>query len=79
MLSSCARIPINSLVKRLDNNLFEIFVLLAQGGSVTEIANDLNISPKTASNHRDNIMHKLAVKNLVELSRYAIRHGVVTA
>ena len=66
---------INTLSKRE----FEIFILLAQGSSVNEIASNLNISPKTASNHRDNIMHKLAVKNLVELSRYAIRHGVVTA
>ncbi|MES0328366.1 MAG: response regulator transcription factor [Gammaproteobacteria bacterium] len=66
---------INALSKRE----FEIFVLLAQGRAVTEVASDLNISPKTASNHRDNIMHKLGVKNLVELSRYAIRHGVVTA
>jgi len=66
---------INALSKRE----FEIFVLLAQGRAVTEVASDLNISPKTASNHRDNIMNKLGVKNLVELSRYAIRHGVVTA
>jgi len=66
---------INALSKRE----FEIFVLLAQGSAVTEVASDLNISPKTASNHRDNIMRKLGVKNLVELSRYAIRHGVVIA
>ena len=66
---------INSLSKRE----FEIFVLLAQGRSVADVATDLNISPKTASNHRDNIMHKLGVKNLVELSLCAIRHGVVTA
>ena len=66
---------INALSKRE----FEIFVLLAQGTAVTEVASNLSISPKTASNHRDNIMHKLGVKNLVELSRYAIRHGVVIA
>jgi len=65
---------INSLSKRE----FEIFVLLAQGSAVSEVATALNISPKTASNHRDNIMHKLGVKNLVELSLCAIRHGVVT-
>lgn len=65
---------INSLSKRE----FEIFVLLAQGSAVSEVATVLNISPKTASNHRDNIMHKLGVKNLVELSLCAIRHGVVT-
>lgn len=66
-------------ISALSKREFEIFVLLAQGRTVTEVASDLNISPKTASNHRDNIIHKLGVKNLVELSLYAIRHGVVTA
>jgi len=58
---------------------FEIFVLLAQGRTVAEVAADLFISGKTASNHRDNIMAKLETKSLVELSRYAIRHGVISA
>jgi len=69
------RSDINALSKRE----FEIFELLAQGNSVADVAMDLSISPKTASNHRDNIMHKLGVKNLVELSRYAIRHGIISA
>ena len=69
----------SSEINALSKREFEIFVLLAQGAAVTEVASNLNISPKTASNHRDNIMRKLDVKNLVELSRYAIRHGVVTA
>ena len=69
----------SSEINTLSKREFEIFVLLAQGAAVTEVASDLNISPKTASNHRDNIMHKLGVKNLVELSRYAIRHGIVIA
>ena len=69
----------SSEINALSKREFEIFVLLAQGAAVTKVASNLNISPKTASNHRDNIMRKLDVKNLVELSRYAIRHGVVTA
>lgn len=69
----------SSEINALSKREFEIFVLLAQGAAVAEVASNLNISPKTASNHRDNIMRKLDVKNLVELSRYAIRHGVVTA
>ena len=68
-----------SEIDALSKREFEIFTLLAQGMSVAEVASSLNISPKTASNHRDNIMHKLGVKNLVELSRYAIRHGIVIA
>ena len=70
-----ASTQIDALTKRE----FEIFILLAQGRSVVEVASDLCISTKTASNHRDKIMQKLDIKTLVELSRYAIRHGVVTA
>ena len=69
----------SSVIDAFSTRQFEIFTLLAQGVSVAEVASSLNISPKTASNHRDNIMHKLGVKNLVELSRYAIRHGIVIA
>jgi len=66
-------------IDKLTKREFEIFVLLAQGGTVIEVASDLCISTKTASNHRDKIMSKLGIKTLVELSRYAIRHGVVIA
>jgi len=58
---------------------FEIFCMLAEGRSVVDIANDLNLSPKTVNNHRSDIMAKLQLKNSVELSRFAIRHGVINA
>lgn len=63
----------------LSTRQFEIFCMLAEGRSVVDIASDLNISPKTANNHRSHIMAKLQLNNSVELSRFAIRHGVINA
>ncbi|MDB5941236.1 MAG: two component transcriptional regulator, LuxR family [Ramlibacter sp.] len=55
---------------------FEVFRLLAAGLSVTEIAARLNVSAKTASTHKANLMQKMALQNQSELVRYAIRHGL---
>lgn len=55
---------------------FEVFRLLAAGASVSDIAARLNVSVKTASTHKANLMHKMALNNQSELLRYAIRHGL---
>lgn len=63
----------------LSNREFEIFRLLAEGRAVAEIAENLNLSPKTVSNHRSNLMDKLGLKSTAELVLYAVRQGVVEA
>ena len=55
----------------------EIMVLLAEGNSAKEAAAKLFISPKTAENHRTNIMNKLGLHSTLELVRYAARLGLV--
>jgi two-component system invasion response regulator UvrY len=50
---------------------------LAEGKLVAEIADELFISPKTVGVHQTNIMKKLKLRNAAELSRLAIRCGVV--
>ena len=55
---------------------FEVFRLLAGGLSVTGIAGQLNLSVKTVSTHKANLMQKLSLHNQSELVRYAIRHGL---
>jgi len=55
----------------------EIMVLLADGMSTKQIADKLFISPKTAENHRSNIMRKLEVHNTIELVRYAAKIGLI--
>ena len=63
----------------LSDREFEIFCLLAEGKTVVNISEDLHLSPKTVSNHRTHIMHKLQATNIVELTRLAIRNGLIEA
>jgi len=63
----------------LSTREFEIFRLLAEGRSVSAIAEDLNLSPKTVSNHRSRLMEKLNLKTTAELVHFAIRQGIVAA
>lgn len=55
---------------------FEVFRLLAGGVSVTHIAGRLNLSVKTVSTHKANLMQKMSLHNQSELLRYAIQHGL---
>jgi len=54
----------------------EILQLIAEAKASKEIAEMLNISIKTVYTHRRNIMEKMQAKNLAELTRLALRHGL---
>jgi DNA-binding NarL/FixJ family response regulator len=53
----------------------EILQLLVEGNSAKEIANLLNISPRTVEFHKYNMMSKLELKSLSALIQYAIKNG----
>jgi DNA-binding NarL/FixJ family response regulator len=55
----------------------EIVKLIAEGSTSEEIADELFISKKTVDRHRANMLEKLGMRNRVELTRYAIRRGLV--
>jgi DNA-binding NarL/FixJ family response regulator len=55
----------------------EVLQLLAEGKSSKEVASALNISIKTADTHRMNIMQKLDLHSVADLTRYAIRNRIV--
>jgi DNA-binding NarL/FixJ family response regulator len=55
----------------------EIVKLIAEAHTTKEIADLLVISPKTVERHRANILEKLGMRDRVELTRYAIRRGLV--
>ena len=55
----------------------EILKLIAEAHSTREIAEVLVISPKTVERHRANILGKLGMRDRVELTRYAIRRGLI--
>jgi two-component system response regulator NreC len=57
----------------------EVLAHLAEGASSADIAEALNISPKTVGRHRENIMHKLNLHSRTELVKYAIRKGIIRA
>ena len=56
----------------------EVLALLADGSSTAEIAKSLSISPATARNHIQNILHKLQVHSRLEAVSYALKHGLIT-
>jgi DNA-binding NarL/FixJ family response regulator len=62
---------------RLTEREREVLRLVAAGKSNKEIAQQLVISPKTASVHRTNIMEKLGVRNSAELVRYVMEHRLL--
>ena len=55
----------------------EILKLVAEGYTNKQIAETLVISEKTVERHRANILEKLGMRDRVELTRYAIRHGLI--
>jgi DNA-binding NarL/FixJ family response regulator len=55
----------------------EVVKLIAEGQTSEEIADALIISPKTVDRHRANVLEKLGMRNRVELTRYAIKRGLV--
>lgn len=55
----------------------QVATLLAEGKSASEIAAELHIATSTVDVHRRNLMRKLDLHNVVELTRYAVRMGLV--
>lgn len=56
----------------------EIMQLLAEGNTIKQIADQLFLSIKTIYTHRNQIMKKLQVKNMAELTKLALRDGLIT-
>lgn len=58
---------------------FEVFLLLADSKSVNEIAELLNLSPKTVGHHYTHLRNKLGINDIAGLTRLAIRQGLIDA
>ena len=67
------RVPRTVLTERED----EVVKLIAEGNSSKEIAAKLVISVKTVERHRSNVLAKLGMRDRTELTRYAIRSGLI--
>jgi DNA-binding NarL/FixJ family response regulator len=55
----------------------EVLQLVAEGHSIKEIAGILNVSTKTVEFHKYRIMEELGLHTTADLTRYAIKHGIV--
>ncbi len=68
--------PESSAFSLLSDREREVLQLLAEGKTAKEIADQLHVSIKTVETHRTNIMAKLNIHRIAELTKYAIREGL---
>jgi two-component system invasion response regulator UvrY len=68
-----------SLVERLSEREFDVFIRLARGATVQRIAEDLRLSPSTVGTHLYNLKQKLRVSTQSELTLIAIREHLIEA
>lgn len=82
MVVDWARIRRDDLRRTLESEALtmrerEVLKMIAEGKSSKEIADLLNISPRTVDRHRSNIIDKLNIRNVADLVKYAIQKGYV--
>jgi len=61
----------------LSDREFQVFRMIAEGKSVSDIAERLNLSVKTVSTHKANVLHKMEMGTTADLVRYALTHRLV--
>jgi two-component system, NarL family, invasion response regulator UvrY len=73
LLDGKGRLPHELLSERE----FQVFLLLARGGTVSKIAGTIALSITTVSTYRSRILTKLNLRTNAELTRYAIDHDLI--
>jgi two-component system, NarL family, invasion response regulator UvrY len=63
--------------EKLSDRELQTLVMIASGKRLSDIAEELNLSPKTVSVYRARVLEKLGLSNNSELTVYAIRNGLV--
>jgi two-component system invasion response regulator UvrY len=63
--------------RQLSNREFQIFVQLAAGKTVTDIADEMCLSVKTISTYRSRIFEKMSFSRNADLTAYALRHNLM--
>ena len=74
-----APVPDDACLSRLSAREREVLAALAEGHSVQEVAHRFCRSPKTINNQRTSVLRKLGLRNTAQLTRFAIRNGLVGA
>ena len=68
----------NGTQAKLGRREIEVLKMIARGETSTAIAESLYIAPGTVEVHRRNIMRKLDLHKIAELTQYAIREGLIS-
>ena len=63
--------------ERLSNSEHQVMLMLAGGKSVSDIADELNLSVKTISTYRTRVMSKMGMKKNAELTLYAVHNKLI--
>lgn len=63
--------------ERLSDREFQIFLKLAEGIPVGQIAGEVSLSPKTVSTYRTRLMEKMELSSNSELTYYAVKHKLI--
>jgi len=74
-----SRAPQASPAEALGPREREVLQLLAEGKTSSEIGERLHLSTRTVETHRRNIMRKLGLHSVAELTKYAVREGITAA
>jgi two-component system, NarL family, response regulator NreC len=65
-------------LNELSSRELEIIQLFAEGYNYKEVADKLSISYNTVETHKKNIFEKLEINSIVDLVKYAIKHGIIS-
>ncbi len=63
--------------EKLSKREYQVFIRLAEARTVSEVADELNLSVKTISTYRTRVLDKLSLRNNAEIMRYALQHGLI--
>lgn len=69
--------PSDNPFKELSERELQIMMMITKGQKVTDISEQLNLSPKTVNSYRYRLFSKLDISGDVELTHLAIRHGMI--
>lgn len=76
--SSAHPVPADDPYESLTERERQVLKLVAEGRSNKEVATFLDISVKTAMTHREHVMKKLGLHNRTDLTRFALRRGIIS-
>lgn len=63
--------------EKLSDREFQVMCMIAEGQSISEISEILSLSPKTVSTYRSRISQKLNLKNVAQITSYAIHNKLI--